>query len=71
MRILMSLGYAGVCAVLAGAGVFLAGFGIATMLGQEAGAALGMLVPMVATPLAALAGAFWGFRRGWRRDTTA
>jgi len=53
-------------AVVLGALVFGGGFVIAQILGGEAAQTLGMLVPMLATPLAIVAGAALGFMRGWK-----
>lgn len=58
------IAYAIVGAVVFGVAVFGGGFLLAMILGPEAGSALGMLVPMVATPFAALVGAIAGWRKG-------
>jgi hypothetical protein len=65
-RIIRALVYAIGGGILCGVIVFGGGFALAKLLGPEAGSALGMLVPMVLTPLAMLAGAGYGGWRGYR-----
>ncbi len=53
-------------AVVLAAATFLGGFGLAWLLGPQAGQFLGMMVPMVFTPLAFLIGLVVGGWRGWK-----
>lgn len=66
MRILKALLYAVAGAVVLGGLVFGGGFLLAMLLGPDWGASLGMIVPMVLTPAAALLGAIVGAIKGWR-----
>jgi hypothetical protein len=66
MRLLKAMLFAVAGAVLLGGIVFGGGFLIAMLLGPDWGSALGMLVPMVLTPTAALIGAIVGAIKGWR-----
>lgn len=66
MRLVWMLVYGVVGAIALGAAVFMGGFALAWILGPDAASALGMLVPMVLTPAAALLGAFLGARKAYR-----
>lgn len=52
--------------IVLGALVFGGFFLLASLMGQQTQAALGMLVPMVLTPLAIVVGAVVGFWKGWQ-----
>lgn len=66
MRIVKSVLFALAGGVVLAVLVFAAGFLLAALLGPEAQSALGVLVPLVAVPVAFLAGAALGARKGWR-----
>lgn len=65
-RLIRAFVYAFGGGILCGVVVFGGGFALAKVLGPEAGSALGMLVPMVLTPLAMLVGAGYGGWCGYR-----
>jgi hypothetical protein len=64
-RILRAALFGVVGAIVLGVVTFMGGFGLAKILGPEAAQGLGMMVPMVFTPLAMLVGLVGGAWRGW------
>jgi hypothetical protein len=65
-KIIRALLFAVVGAIVCGAAVFGGGFLLAAVLGKDAQQALGMIVPMVLTPLAIVIGGILGFLKGYR-----